>query len=115
MNALPSVPEMRRAWTRRDGSYDGLFYFGVRTTGIFCRPSCTARKPLARNVEFFGSVREASFAGYRPCKRCHPLEAGGAIPGWVQRLFARIERDPQARVRNVQLRTMGIEPARPRP
>jgi len=114
MNAMPSVPEMRRAWTQRDGSYDGLFYFGVRTTGIFCRPSCTAKKPLARNVEYFGSVREASFAGYRPCKRCRPLEAGGAAPGWVQRLLARVERDPQARVRNAQLRILGIEPARAR-
>jgi AraC family transcriptional regulator of adaptative response/methylated-DNA-[protein]-cysteine methyltransferase len=108
------VAEMRRAWDRRDASYDGLFYFGVRTTGIFCRPSCTAKKPLARNVEYFGSVREASFAGYRPCKRCHPLEATGAAPGWMQRLLALIERNPQARIRNAQLRKMGIEPARAR-
>jgi len=114
MNAMPSLPEMRRAWTRRDGSYDGLFYFGVRTTGIFCRPSCTAKKPLARNVEYFGSVREASFAGYRPCKRCQPLEAGGQAPAWMQRLLARIDRDPQARIRNAQLRALGIEPARAR-
>ena len=86
----------------------------MRTTGIFCRPSCTAKKPLARNVEYFRSVREASFAGYRPCKRCRPLEAGGQPPLWVQRLLARIERDPQARIRNTQLRAMGIEPARAR-
>ena len=59
MNVLPPVPEMHRAWARRDSGYDGLFYFGVRTTGIFCRPSCSAKKPLARNVEYFASVREA--------------------------------------------------------
>ena len=111
---MPPVTEMRRAWARRDGSYDGLFYFGVRTTGIFCRPSCTAKKPLPRNVEYFGSVREASFAGYRPCKRCRPLEAGGQAPAWMQRLLARIDRDPQARIRNAQLRALGIEPARAR-
>ncbi|HUR39597.1 MAG TPA: methylated-DNA--[protein]-cysteine S-methyltransferase [Verrucomicrobiae bacterium] len=114
MNALPSIPEMHRAWSRRDGGYDGLFYFGVRTTGIFCRPSCSAKKPLARNVEYFASVREASFAGYRPCKRCHPLEAGGQAPAWVQRLLARIESDPESRVRNAQLRRFGIDPARAR-
>lgn len=114
MNALPPVPEMRRAWARRDGGYDGLFYFGVRTTGIFCRPSCTAKKPLARNVEYFGSVREASFAGYRPCKRCKPLEATGQSPLWVQRLLARIERDPSRRIDNTLLRGMGIDPARAR-
>jgi AraC family transcriptional regulator of adaptative response/methylated-DNA-[protein]-cysteine methyltransferase len=114
MNALPPVPEMRRALSRRDGGYDGLFYFAVRTTGIFCRPSCTARKPLARNVEFFPNVRAASFAGYRPCKRCRPLEAGGQAPGWVERLLRMIEKDPQARIRNTQLRALGIEPARAR-
>jgi AraC family transcriptional regulator of adaptative response/methylated-DNA-[protein]-cysteine methyltransferase len=114
MNAMPSLPEMRRAWTRRDGSYDGLFYFGVRTTGIFCRPSCSAKKPLERNVEYFDSVRAASFAGYRPCKRCKPLEATGQVPGWVQRLLERIEREPQARIRNTELRALGIEPARAR-
>jgi AraC family transcriptional regulator of adaptative response/methylated-DNA-[protein]-cysteine methyltransferase len=114
MNALPPVPEMQRAWRRSDAAYDGLFYFGVRTTGIFCRPSCTAKKPLPKNVEYFGSVRAASFAGYRPCKRCRPLEATGATPLWMQRLLALIERNPQARIRNAQLRGMGIEPARAR-
>jgi AraC family transcriptional regulator of adaptative response/methylated-DNA-[protein]-cysteine methyltransferase len=114
MNALPAVPEMQRAWRRSDAAYDGLFYIGVRTTGIFCRPSCTAKKPLPKNVEYFASVRAASFAGYRPCKRCRPLEATGATPLWMQRLLALIERNPQARIRNAQLRGMGIEPARAR-
>lgn len=114
MSTLPPVPEMRRALSRRDGGYDGLFYFAVRTTGIFCRPSCTARKPLARNVEFFSNVRAASFAGYRPCKRCRPLEAGGQAPAWVERLLKLIEKNPQARIYNTQLRAMGIEPARAR-
>lgn len=114
MNALPSVPAMQRAVRRRDAAFDGLFYFGVRTTGIFCRPSCSARKPLPRNIEYFASVREASFAGYRPCKRCQPLQANGEAPGWVKRLLQRIEREPEARIRNTQLRTLGIEPARAR-
>lgn len=114
MNALPPVTEMRRALSRRDGGYDGLFYFAVRTTGIFCRPSCSARAPLPRNVEFFANVRAASFAGYRPCKRCHPLQAGGAVPAWVERLLKMIERDPRARIRNTQLRALGIDPARAR-
>jgi AraC family transcriptional regulator of adaptative response/methylated-DNA-[protein]-cysteine methyltransferase len=114
MNAMPSVPEMRRAWQRSDAGYDGLFYFGVKTTGIFCRPSCTAKKPLAKNVQYFDSVRAASFAGYRACKRCKPLEATGAAPAWMQRLLALIERNPQARIRNAQLRKMGVEPARAR-
>jgi AraC family transcriptional regulator of adaptative response/methylated-DNA-[protein]-cysteine methyltransferase len=115
MTVLPPVPEMQRAWRSGDASYDGIFYLGVRTTGIFCRPSCrTPRKPKPQNVEYFRSVREAAFAGYRPCKRCQPLQANGRAPGWVQRLLECIERDPQARIRNTQLRSMGIEPARAR-
>lgn len=114
MNTAPPLPEMRRALARRDGGYDGIFYFAVRTTGIFCRPSCRSRAPLPGNVEFFPNVRAASFAGYRPCKRCRPLEATGAPPSWVGRLLAKIERDPQARIREADLRSLGIEPARAR-
>ena len=95
---LPPVAEMEAAYQRRDASYDGVFYLGVRTTGVFCRPSCPARKPLARNVEYFGSVKEALFAGFRPCKRCRPLEVPGAHPEWVAGLIARLEKEPEQRI-----------------
>jgi len=65
MSNLPSPRTMRRAFLGGDASYDGVFYTGVRTTGIFCRPSCTARKPRPENVEFFATPREALFSGYR--------------------------------------------------
>ena len=68
--AVPPRDEMLAAFTARDGSYDGLFVAGVRTTGIFCRSSCPARKPDPRNVEFFATAGEALAAGYRPCLRC---------------------------------------------
>lgn len=111
---LPPANEMEAAYRRRDETYDGVFYLGVRTTGIFCRPSCPARKPLVKNVEYFGSVRDALFAGYRPCKRCRPLETPGAHPRWVARLIARLEQDPARRMRDRDLRTMGVEPERAR-
>ena len=111
---LPPAAEMEAAYRRRDASYDGVFYFGVRTTGIFCRPSCPARKPLRKNVEYFGSVKDALFAGLRPCKRCRPLEVPGAHPAWVARLIARLEGDPEQRMRDGDLRKIGIEPARVR-
>ena len=57
--AAPPRAEMERAFFASDATYDGVFVTGVRTTGIFCRPSCRARKPLVENIEFFGSVREA--------------------------------------------------------
>ena len=104
---------MERAYQRSDASYDGVFYLGVRTTGIFCRPSCPARKPKPENVEFFAMPKEALFAGYRPCLRCRPLE-GDEAPPWVARLLQRVERRPDTRIRERDLRTMGVEPARVR-
>ena len=56
---LPTPDTMYRALARRDASYEGVFWVGVRTTGIFCRPGCTARTPLRKNVEFFPRVTEA--------------------------------------------------------
>lgn len=114
MNPLPPVAEMRRAYLNSDASYNGIFYLGVRTTGIFCKPECRARKPLTQNVEFFATAKDAVSAGYRPCKRCRPLAANGAPPGWVQRLLERVDDAPDRRLRERDLRKMGIEPARAR-
>ncbi len=55
----------------RDASLDGAFVFGVSSTGIFCRPSCPAKRPRRRNVSFFDDALEAEQAGYRACLRCH--------------------------------------------
>jgi AraC family transcriptional regulator of adaptative response/methylated-DNA-[protein]-cysteine methyltransferase len=64
-----------RAVERRDREFDGRFYFGVATTGVFCRPSCKCRLPLRKNVRYFASAEEALAAGFRACLRCRPLEA----------------------------------------
>ena len=56
----------------RDPSGDGVFWYSVKTTGVFCRPSCAARTPHPRNVAFHASVEDAERAGFRPCKRCLP-------------------------------------------
>ncbi len=93
---------MERAFFGKDASYDGVFVTGVKTTGIFCRPSCAARKPLAENLEFFGSVKDALFAGYRPCLRCRPLEADGRPPEWVEKLLAAVDESPDGRLRALQ-------------
>ncbi len=61
-----------------DPSYDGQFYYAVRTTGIVCRPSCRAKAPRRENVLFFDSVAEAIAAGFRPCKKCRPDLVGFA-------------------------------------
>jgi AraC family transcriptional regulator of adaptative response/methylated-DNA-[protein]-cysteine methyltransferase len=108
------IAEMERAFFAKDASYDGLFFTGVRTTGIFCRPSCPARKPHRRNIEFFPSVSRAMFAGYRPCRRCRPLETDGRPPEWVETLLARVDGDPERRIRSADLRAMGLTPERVR-
>src|SRR5436190_20761562 len=112
MITLPSQSEMYQAVRRRDPEFDGVFFTAVKTTGIFCRPTCTARTPNPESVEFFPSPRDAMLAGYRPCKRCRPMDMLGKPPEWVRRLTQVIERDPAKRVRAADLRDMGIEPAR---
>ncbi|HZI89826.1 MAG TPA: Ada metal-binding domain-containing protein, partial [Candidatus Polarisedimenticolia bacterium] len=67
-----SPQAMWSAFYRGDRRYDGRFVTAVRTTGIFCRPSCTCRKPRRENVLFYPSPAHAARAGYRPCKRCRP-------------------------------------------
>ena len=114
MTALPSTQEMERAYRARDNSYDGIFFMGVRSTGIFCRPSCPSRKPQPQNVEFFPTAREALFAGFRPCKRCKPLSVHGETPGWISSLVNRVGRDPGARYTDAYLRSEGVDPVRAR-
>lgn len=112
--ALPPTSRMLEAFLSSDGDYDGVFVTGVKTTGIFCRPSCPARKPRARNVEFFASTRDAVQAGYRPCKRCRPMENPASAPKWIGRLLADVHADPGRRWRDEDLRARGIEPERAR-
>ncbi|MGF1508020.1 MAG: bifunctional DNA-binding transcriptional regulator/O6-methylguanine-DNA methyltransferase Ada [Myxococcota bacterium] len=68
----PTKNPRYEAVLRRDRSQDGQFFYAVKTTGIFCRPSCAARTPRQENVEFFEDAAKARAAGYRPCKRCQP-------------------------------------------
>jgi AraC family transcriptional regulator of adaptative response/methylated-DNA-[protein]-cysteine methyltransferase len=110
MNTLPPLKEMERALDGRDASYDGIFFVAVRTTGIFCRPSCPARRTLPKNREFYTTAKQALFAGYRPCKRCRPLETDGRPPDWVRRLLGEVEGDPQTRWRDADLRRLAIDP-----
>ena len=103
---------MRRAFLKSDSSYDGVFFAAVKTTDIFCRPSCPARKPLPANVEFFATAREALFAGYRPCQRCHPLDLTDRQPQWVEQLLTKIEAAPTERVTASDLCALGVDPVR---
>ncbi|MGP4844461.1 bifunctional DNA-binding transcriptional regulator/O6-methylguanine-DNA methyltransferase Ada [Marinobacter sp. 1Y8] len=70
-----SMPDPDQCWMAvcdRDSQADGRFFYGVITTGIFCRPACPSRRPNRENVRFYGDVIDAERAGFRPCQRCHP-------------------------------------------
>ena len=111
---LPAREEMLRATLERDAAYDGVFYTAVRTTGIFCRPTCPARKPDPNNVSFFGRAHEALVAGYRPCKRCRPLLPAGLPPDWLLGLLRAVEAEPARRWKDADLRARGWAPERVR-
>ncbi|RXZ80296.1 helix-turn-helix domain-containing protein [Paenibacillaceae bacterium] len=64
----------------RESTYDGVYYTGVKTTKIVCRPTCRARTPHAVNVTFYSTLEDALHAGFRPCKRCKPEENGRLRP-----------------------------------
>lgn len=63
----------------RDRAADGRFVYSVKTTGVYCRPSCAARRPLPRNVQFHATPDEAERAGFRACRRCHPRREAQTI------------------------------------
>jgi AraC family transcriptional regulator of adaptative response/methylated-DNA-[protein]-cysteine methyltransferase len=113
-STLPDPDLMYDALARRDPAFDGIFFTAVRTTGIFCRPVCPARTPARQNVEFFASTGDAVFAGYRPCKRCRPLEAAGLVPAWLKPLLSQLEEKAGRRWTDEDLRRLGLEPARVR-
>ncbi len=64
------IDEMCDAVIQNDESYDNLFFYAVKSTGIYCRPSCKSKTPKVENIEFYKTAQEAIKAGYRPCKRC---------------------------------------------
>jgi AraC family transcriptional regulator of adaptative response/methylated-DNA-[protein]-cysteine methyltransferase len=80
MTSVMNNPELWKAIESRDASRDGSFVFAVRSTGIYCRPSCPARRPRRENVRFFQLPEAAEQAGFRACRRCHPRRARTSDP-----------------------------------
>jgi AraC family transcriptional regulator, regulatory protein of adaptative response / methylated-DNA-[protein]-cysteine methyltransferase len=87
-----------RATLARDSRADGSFVLAVRSTRIYCRPSCPARRPLRRNVTFFRTREEAEKQGYRPCLRCRPNEIAGPV-ALVQRAASQLAESSEESVR----------------
>ena len=111
LDLLPPPDTMYRALVNRDSTFEGIFYAAVRTTGIFCRPTCTAKKPARENVDFFATAGEALHSGYRPCLRCNPMDPDRRPPKLIERLRAEVERAPGGRLTDKELAALSIDPS----
>lgn len=100
------------ALVAKDPSFEGTFFAGIKTTGIFCRPTCTARKPKRENVEFFASAKDAILKGYRACKVCHPMEKAGSTPEYVDHVLRLLDEDPSLKLKDYDLLKLDIEPSK---
>jgi len=97
-HARPDRETMLAATMSRDAGSDGKFYVGVTTTGIYCLPSCKARKPLAKNIVFFSSRAEAIAAGFRGCKRCNSESYPDVAPGWLKDVLELMREKPAGKI-----------------
>lgn len=101
-----------RALLDRAHDYVGIFYVGVKTTGVFCIATCRARKPKRENVVFYTDFKEALDAGYRPCKVCKPTENAHTAPPEVAEAIAWVHQHPKERLSDRELRQHGLSPER---
>src|ERR1700738_4827237 len=89
--------EYYQALLDKNTEYEGVFYVGVKTTGVFCRRTCPARKPKFEHCEFYKTAQEALLASFRPCKRCRPLSHPHQVSHLVRTLVDAVETHPEKR------------------
>ncbi|WP_139492364.1 bifunctional transcriptional activator/DNA repair enzyme AdaA [Brevibacillus dissolubilis] len=101
--------EYYQALVDKKSEYEGLFYVGVKTTGVFCRPTCPARKPKFENCEFFETAQQALLASFRPCKRCRPLSHPNHVSEIVRTLVEAVEANPEKRWKDSDFQELSID------
>jgi len=113
VEAPPGQDPPWQAIVARDRNFDGHFYYAVKTTGVYCRPSCAARAAKPNNVSFYPSCADAEQAGFRPCKRCKPNEPGFAErhAAKVAEICRNIETAPQIPSLNEMAGRAGVSPS----
>lgn len=110
-NDLPPHDLLYDALVARDAAWEGRAYVGVTSTGIFCRLTCPARNPKRENCQFFRSVADCLAAGFRPCKRCHPMAPAADADPVIKSLLDALEADPTRRWSEEDLVAMGHDPS----
>lgn len=95
----------------KNKNYEGIFYVGVTTTSVFCRPTCPARKPKYGHCDFFQTAQEALLASFRPCLRCRPLSHPDHVSDLVRTLVEAIEADPERRWKDRDFVALSIDPS----
>lgn len=108
---LPDSETLYAAFLARNPDYDGQAFVCVHTTGIFCRLTCPARKPLAQNCTFRATIGECIEAGFRPCKRCHPLEAAASAEPVIATLLGALDKAPAHRWSEDDVVALGFDPS----
>ena len=106
---LPDHHTLYEALVARDDRYDGRAYVCVASTGVFCRLTCPARKPLSQNCTFRATIGECIEAGFRACKRCHPLEAAAKADPAIGALLAALDARPDFRWSEPDIARMGFD------
>ena len=102
---------MYQATLNKNSEFLGVYWMAVKTTGIFCLPTCTAKKPKKENVEFFESSKDALEKGYRPCKICKPLENSDATLIEIQKLLKEISENSELKLKDADLVERDLNPA----
>ncbi|NRA88485.1 MAG: methylated-DNA--[protein]-cysteine S-methyltransferase [Rhizobiales bacterium] len=111
MNKTLSFNDKYNAIGNKLSIYEGIFITGVTSTGIFCRPSCRAKKPLIKNVIFLDTPQEAIQNGFRPCKICKPMDLENEAPDYVKNIIKELHEDPYLKIKDWNLLERGIEPS----
>ena len=101
--------EFYQALLDKDAHYEGVFFVGVKTTGVFCRPTCPARKPKFENCEFYKKAQEALLASFRPCMRCRPLSHPNQVSDLVRTLVDAVEADPSKRWKDRDFEELSVD------
>ncbi|MCC3374166.1 bifunctional transcriptional activator/DNA repair enzyme AdaA [Cohnella sp. REN36] len=101
--------EYYKALIEKSPDYEGIFYVGVTSTGVFCRPTCPARKPKYENCEFYENAQQALLASFRPCQRCRPLSHPNQVSDLVRLLVEAVEHNPEKRWKGQDFRALSID------